>query len=98
LELAANMLIKKPIKITPKRLSIIFTTMITLIAIIILSFISLFLYKNFYQTITETSEILILRQKVAIDTVDMAKFNAIMDRLTQKTTPKELGNVSSPFH
>lgn len=72
-------------------------TAIIFIILIILIFVSLFLYKNFYQTITQTKEILLLRQKVAIDTVDMEKFNVIMDRLTKKTMPKELKNIISPF-
>lgn len=72
-------------------------TAIIFIILIILIFVSLFLYKNFYQTITQTKEILLLRQKVAMDTVDMEKFNVIMDRLTKKTMPKELKNIISPF-
>jgi len=91
------MIIKKPIKFTQKKLSGLFALAIIIITITILSGVSLFLYKNFYQTITQTNEILILRQKVAIDTVDLAKFNLIIDRLTKKIMAKELKNVSSPF-
>lgn len=91
------MMIKKQIKLTPKKLSSLMATAIIFIILIILIFVSLFLYKNFYQTITQTKEILLLRQKVAIDTVDMEKFNVIMDRLTKKTMPKELKNIISPF-
>jgi len=91
------MMIKKQIKLTPKKLSSLMATAIIFITLIILIFVSLFLYKNFYQTITQTKEILLLRQKVATDTVDMKKFNVIIDRLTKKTMPKELKNIISPF-
>ncbi len=91
------MTITKPIKLTPKKLTTLVTTAIIIITIIILIFVSLFLYKNFYQTITETKEILILREKVVLDMVNMEKFNIIMDRLTKKTSPQELKNITNPF-
>jgi len=92
------MIIIKPIKLTPKKLSSLTATVIILITLIILIFVSSFLYKNFYQTITQTKEIIMLREKVAIDTVDMKKFNLIMDKLTKKTTLNyELKNIINPF-
>jgi len=87
----------KPIKLTPKKLSSLTATAIIFITLVILIFVSLFLYKNFYQTITQTKEIIILREKVAIDTVDIEKFNIIMNKLTEKTKPNELKNIINPF-
>ncbi len=91
------MIIIKTIKLTSKKLSGLTATAIILITLIILISVSLFLYKNFYQTITQTKEIIILREKVAIDTVNMEKFNIIMNKLSEKTTPQELKNIISPF-
>lgn len=91
------MLIIKPIKLTPKKLSSLSATAIIIITLIILIFVSLFLYKNFYQTITQTKEIIILREKVAVDTVNIDKFDVIMDKLVKKTMPIELKNIISPF-
>lgn len=68
-----------------------------LVALIILIFISLFLYKNFYQTITQGKEVLLLREKVAVDTVNIEKFNAIIDKLAKKTKIKLPGAIISPF-
>lgn len=87
----------KPIKLTPKKLSGLTAMAIILIALTILIFMSLFLYKNFYQAITQTKEILILRQKVAVETVDLEKFNIIMNKLEEKTKPREFKNVKNPF-
>ncbi len=91
------MTIIKPIKLTAKKLSSLSTTAIIFIILIIIVFMSLFLYKNFYQTITQAKEIIILKEKVAVDTVNMQKFNILMDKITKKTTPNELKNIISPF-
>jgi len=91
------MFIKQQLKLTPKKISSWLTLVIIILTLIILIFISLFLYKNFYQTITQAKEILILREKVALDTVNMEKFNLIIDKLAKKTAPKQLGNIISPF-
>lgn len=88
---------KKQINFTPKKISSWLTMMIIFLTALILILISIFLYKNFYQTITQTKTILILREKVALYTVDMEKFNLIMDRLTKKTLAKKLDNLASPF-
>lgn len=87
----------KPIKLTPKKLSSLTATAIILITLIILTVLSLFLYKNFYEAITQTKEIIILRQKVATDAVDLEKFNIIINKLAEKTKSYELKNIKSPF-
>ncbi|MBI4779233.1 hypothetical protein HY797_02160 [Candidatus Falkowbacteria bacterium] len=91
------MAIIKPIKLTPKKLSGLTATVIIFITLIILIIISLFLYKNFYQTITQTKEIIILKEKVATNAVNMEKFNAIINKLAEKTKPGELKNIINPF-
>lgn len=84
-------------KLTPKKLSGLTTTAVILLTLIILTLLSLFLYKNFYQTIIQTKEIMILRKKVAVETINLDKFNAIMNKLTEKISPHELKNITSPF-
>lgn len=91
------MTFNKQIKLTPKKISGLAATVIILIILLALICVSLFLYKNFYQTITQTKEILILREKVAVDTVNLEKFNIIMEKLTKKTAPGELKDIISPF-
>ncbi len=85
------------IKLTRKKLSNLAAAVIVSAVSAVLIFISLFLYKNFYQTITQTKEILILKEKVAVDMVDMEKFNIIMKKLEEKTKPGEFQNIISPF-
>jgi hypothetical protein len=92
------MIIKKPIKLTPRKISRGLTIVIVFLFAATLILVSIFLYKNFYQTIIQGKEIIILREKVALDTINMEKFNAIIDKLTKKAVRKKLGNVTSPFH
>lgn len=87
----------KLIKLIPKKLSGLTTTAIIFITLVIIISLSLFLYKNFYQAITQTKEIIILREKVALDAVNLEKFNIIMNKLAAKTRPNELKNIISPF-
>lgn len=91
------MVTKKQINLTPKKISNWLTLIIIILTLMTLIFVSIFLYKNFYQTIAQTKKILILRGKVALYEVDIKKFNLIIDRLTKKTLPKKLDNLISPF-
>lgn len=88
---------KKQLKLTPKKISSLFTMIIIGLTIAVLILISTFLYKNFYQAIAQTKEILILREKVALDTIDMVKFDRIINNLTTKTAAKGLISITSPF-
>lgn len=68
-----------------------------LIIISVFGYLSLFLYENFYQVITQSEEILVLQKKVAIDTIDIEKFNEVIEKIKEKTKKGYLGKVSNPF-
>lgn len=87
----------KPIKLTAKKLSNLINAAIIFIILIISTFTSLFLYENFYQTITQTKKIIIIKKEAGIKTVNIKKFNIIIDKLEKKTRPNELKNIISPF-
>lgn len=55
---------------------------ISIIAIAL--FIFQFLYKNFYQTISQSQEIIILRQEVAPEAINNEKVNAVLSALNKK--------------
>ncbi len=65
--------------------------------IIILAYTSFFLYKNFYQTIVQSDIILVLQEKVASETVNINKFNKIIELLDNKTKEKDRINIKNPF-
>lgn len=83
-------------KITTRKISRMIYLLIICIIIIIIVFASTFLYTNFYQTITQSKEVLILQQKVVVETVDINKFNQIIEKLTIKL-PRKIGNIRNPF-
>ncbi|MDO9399552.1 MAG: hypothetical protein Q7T79_02625 [bacterium] len=85
-------------KITFRTISHYLYGLLVIFIIIILSYLSLFLYKNFYQTIIQTKEIPILREKVAKETVNINEFNRVIDKLNQKIIlPKITTNLNDPF-
>lgn len=88
---------KKQLNLTPRKISTWLTAAIILLTIVALILVSIFLYENFYQTITQSKSIVILQEKVALYSVNMEKFNLIIDKLTKKTQPKKLENISNPF-
>ncbi|MDO8592167.1 MAG: hypothetical protein Q7R92_00160 [bacterium] len=92
------MIIKKHLKFTAKKISNLFTAVIISLSLIIFILVSVFLYNNFYQVITQAKEILTLKGKVALETVNLEKFNLIMEKLAEKTSSKEAKNITSPFN
>ena len=53
-------------------------------AMAIIISLSFFLYKNFYQTITQSGEILILKEQVILEMVNMPLFNQVLRNLAIK--------------
>jgi hypothetical protein len=65
--------------------------LLTVISIIIIAlFILQFLYKNFYQTISQSQEIIILRQEVAPEAINNEKVNAVLSALNKKISQENI--------
>ncbi len=88
---------KLKFKITPKRITFWFCFLIIIASLFVFGCISLFLYENFYQTITQSKEILILQKEVVIEAINMKKFEDIMEKIRQKTSLREIERISDPF-
>lgn len=67
-----------------------FYLIISIVCFVIFIFISLFLYQNFYKTITQTEEIMVLRREVATEDINMNLFDRIIDRLSEKVKEREI--------
>jgi uncharacterized membrane protein YqiK len=78
------------LKATSGRLLLYFYSSIVIIGVIVFIFASLFLYKNFYQTITRSQEILVLRREVAVEDIDMNKFDEIVKKIEIKIQPRTI--------
>ena len=72
---------------------------LTVIFIVSFSLLGLFLYKNFYLTITHSEEIITLSSEVASETLDKDSFEKtilIIEKKGRKTTI-DWNNVKDPF-
>jgi len=58
-----------------------------------------FLYKNFYQTITQSEEIILLKKEVAPDAIDIKEVENIINNLNKKTTNNNIDweTIKNPF-
>lgn len=56
-----------------------------------------FLYKNFYVTIAQSDEIIILQGQITDEVVNMNKYNTVMKNLEEKAKKRELGSINNPF-
>ncbi|OGY45457.1 MAG: hypothetical protein A2744_02100 [Candidatus Buchananbacteria bacterium RIFCSPHIGHO2_01_FULL_44_11] len=74
---------------------------VILIALGALAILGLFLYKNLYVTITQSEEIILLKQEVAPDTIDRTKVNTVLSALEKKSTSADnidWSQVKNPFN
>lgn len=83
--------------ITQQKLNYYLYFGILTVAIAILIVTSSFLYKNFYQTITESSFILNLKSQVANEMVNTQKFNSIIEKFEKKTKAEKKKTSRDPF-
>ena len=62
----------------------------------VLTLLGYFLYNNLYQTIAQSKEIILLKQEVAPDTIDLKKVNEALAAIEAKTSKKNIfeGNSS----
>ena len=79
------------LKISTGKIFLYFYVSIAVLGFAIIACVSLFLYKNFYQTITSSAEVLVLRREVAIEDIDMNKFEEIVKKIEAKTEPRQAG-------
>jgi len=74
-----------------------------IIILIILGFgaaLGYFFYSYYYQTIAQSQEVVLLRQEVAPDTIDISRVEKVLDALDKKTTTSPEINfkaVKNPF-
>lgn len=62
-----------------------FYFIIIILCIFVFAWISFFLYDNFYQTIVNTDEALILNQEVTPENIDMDRYNRVIEKIEEKT-------------
>ena len=85
------------IKLTTKKIIFSFYLFVIILSALALLCNTLFLYKNFYKTITRSEKIKILQKKVMIESIDIKKFDSITKKIKEKTSRRELKNIKNPF-
>ena len=79
------------IKISYNKIFSYFYIASALFGIIILVLVTLFLYKNFYKTITNSQKILVLRREVVTEDIDINRFDEIIKKIEEKTRARQSG-------
>ncbi len=75
--------------------------LVIVLVIATFAILGFFLYKNFYQTITQSEEIILLRQEVAPDTIDMELVNRVLKLMANKIASSDeidWGKIKNPFN
>lgn len=78
----------------------IFSLIIIILITSLLSWLFLFLYKNFYQPFTQTKAINILQKEMIKEAINISLFNKIIKELQIKkdiNLPKNLEKTKDPF-
>ena len=72
---------------------------LSIIVSLILLASGIFLYKNFYKTLTGAQKIIILRSQIALEEVDMALFDRVIQAIENKKIAQEVdwANFRNPF-
>lgn len=77
-----------------------FYILIAVLIIVVLGVLGWFLYKNLYQTIAQTEQIILLRKEVAPDTINMEKVNTVLkflDKKIRSTSTVNWTKIKNPF-
>lgn len=64
------------------------------------TYLGFFLYENFYQTVAQTDEIILLKKEVAPDIIDTEKIDKVLHLINEKTTATstiDYDAASNPF-
>ena len=77
-----------------------FYILILLMVIVVIFFLGMFIYQNFYLTITRAQTIVILKQEVAPDTINLNKIEAVLGKINQKAAAEgavDWTTLNDPF-
>ncbi len=89
---------KISIKLSTKKL--VMYSYLLVFFIILISFIgtSFFLFNNFYQSLSQSEEVLNLSRKVAYESVNINQFEEIIAKLDNKVNTSTPPIISNPFN
>jgi len=77
-----------------------FYSIVVLFVLVVAGYLSFYLYRNFYVTIAQTEQIILLKKEVAPDSIDINKVNSVLNALDKKTTTTkavDYSQIKDPF-
>ena len=81
--------------------SIRYSYIIVILMVIVVFFsLGMFIYNHLYLTITRARTIVILKQEVAPDTINLSKIEVVLQKINQKTTAEsrvDWATIKDPF-
>jgi uncharacterized membrane protein len=80
-----------------QKISRYFYLLTVVIILILLFFATKFLYDKFYLSITQSREVIVLKEKIAPETIDLSAFESILNNIKTKTERKNSEINSNPF-
>jgi uncharacterized membrane protein len=87
--------IKKSTQMSVKKMFFMYYVLMILLSLVIITYVSVFLYKNFYQTITQSEEIILLKKEVSAEDIDMNKFDKMILSIEEKQKTREVDHILS---
>ena len=87
---------KKNIKISRRGTLLASYLFLFFFSLVVFSAVTIFLYKDFYQAIIQSDEVLLLKSEVMIEDINMKQFEEVLGKLETKTktAPEEAAVVS----
>ena len=72
---------------------------LTIIAILLVAWVGQFIYQHFYRTIIQAEAVVVLRQEVAPDTIDVEKVNQVVITIEKKLIGQSINwpQILNPF-
>ncbi|KKR21760.1 MAG: hypothetical protein UT48_C0004G0016 [Parcubacteria group bacterium GW2011_GWE2_39_37] len=84
------------ITISKRLIFYVYLSVFTIIGVV-LFFTSLFLYKNVFNTSAVYDEIISLQRITVAETVNMRKFNEVVEKIDKKVSAKETAQINDIF-
>lgn len=85
------------IKFSTKKIIFYIYSFTFLCVVIVLSLTSIYLYNNFFQSVTLSDQVLSLKKVVSSQMVNLQKFNTVMDKIGKKTASSTQQKINNPF-
>ena len=68
------------------------------VIVLLLALLAVFLYRDFYQTIIQAKVVIVLKQEVALEDINIKTFKEVLKVHTYKISPGIKNYINDPFN